>query len=226
MTLGPPPNLARSEALPPPSPRPFPAGPSTLPAGLPVGPPVQRSKEPSPDRRRLRRGAAAVGTLGSGLAIAGTFLPWLASGATERNSYQLSGVAARFAVAGPGPGQVVLAGWPLLGPLLLLPVLIGALRWWVAAGALAVVLGTVTAGFGMVVTLLGAGRATAGVSAIRTGPITFAIGGTLLLAGGVVLLFAAWPGKMVRTSRAVGSPPFPRPPGDSGPPVDPGGPRP
>lgn len=134
------------------------------------------------------------------VAIAGTFLPWLASGATARNSYQLSGMAARFALAGAGPGQLVLAGWPWLGPLLLLPVMAGALRRWVAAGVLAVLLGAVTTGIGTVVVLLGSGRAAGGISVIRTGPVTLAIGGIMLLVGGGMLLVGRGRRTMVKVN--------------------------
>ena len=132
------------------------------------------------------------------MSIAATFLPWLASGAIQRNSYQLSGLAARLGLTGSGPSQAVLNFWPVLGPLLLVPVLAGVLRWWRTMGVASVVLGVFTAGFGIVVIVLGGDRRTTGVRVVLTGPVVLAVGVAMLVIGGVMLLIASNRTKMER----------------------------
>jgi hypothetical protein len=80
-----------------------------------------------------------LATVGAAVAIIGTFLPWLRSGARRRNSYEIFSLVERLGIS-----QSSLVGWGLrlwpLAPLLL----VGAatLQWfprrWLTGGAVAV----------------------------------------------------------------------------------------
>jgi len=128
-------------------------------------------------------------TGGSAVALVGTFLPWLRSGARDRSSYTIFDLVERLGFA---PGGVVawsLRLWPLV-PLLLVAVAVtawavvtGHLRWeitmgvaavavvWVGGTAVALVLapdaGLFRIGIGPAVTLVGVLVAVAGAVALR-----------------------------------------------------------
>ncbi len=130
-----------------------------------------------------------VGGLGLVLVITGTFLPWLASGEVLRNSYQVTGVAARLAIGGDGPVPAVLGWWPLIGPVYFLPVLLALLQWRRVAGVLALLLGLLAAFLGLAALVLAGGHSAAGVGLVATGPIVLAIGGLLYGAAGGLFAF-------------------------------------
>jgi hypothetical protein len=134
--------------------------------------------------------SGAIGaTGGSAVALVGTFLPWLRSGARDRSSYTIFDLVERLGFA---PGGVVawsLRLWPLV-PLLLVAVTVSAwavvtrhLRWsitmgvavvalvWVGGTAIALVIapdvGLFRIGIGPAVTLVGVLVAVAGVVTLR-----------------------------------------------------------
>ena len=55
-----------------------------------------------------------TGSLGLGVMVVGTFLPWLGSGTARRNSYAAGGAVRRLLTLST-PLHDMLAGWPLLG---------------------------------------------------------------------------------------------------------------
>ncbi len=141
--------------------------------------------------------SGAIGaTGGSAVALVGTFLPWLRSGARNRSSYTIFELVERLGFA---PGGVVawsLRLWPLV-PLLLVAVTVTAwsvvtrhVRWevtmgvavvalvWVGGTAVALVLapdvGLFRIGVGPAVTLVGLLVAVVGVGALRRRESDFA----------------------------------------------------
>lgn len=133
-------------------------------------------------------GSAAVG-VGSVLLVIAAFLPWLTSGETSRTSFQTARLLERFHVV-PDVLQPLMPIWPLLPPLVVLPLLLIALRAWRWAGAAATLLALVfalAAGGGL---YYGADVSAFGVALATDGPIFMLAGAAVLLAGGVRLLVA------------------------------------
>ncbi len=151
-------------------------------------------------RRRVRR-ADGVGVAGLVLVIAGSFLPWLASGPVLRNSYQVTGLAARLAIGGGGPFTVVLQQWPLFGPVFVLPVVLRVLGAWRTGGIIAGILGGLGLALGVGVLVVGAGRSAGGVSLVTAGPLTLATGGLLYAAAGGLLVAVGRQRRQVRRSQ-------------------------
>ncbi|MTD13796.1 hypothetical protein GIS00_07550 [Nakamurella sp. YIM 132087] len=152
--------------------------------------------QPSPFREtsdglRRRRARVVTGTALAGSGVVGTvlgaFLPWVRSGSVDRNSFELSGVASRLLFP-DGLVSWLLSVWPLIGPLCAVPVVLALLRLWRSAGAMSVVLGAITIALSVTVQVMGGDRAVAGIGLVRTGPVVLAVGGLLLVLGGVVLL--------------------------------------
>lgn len=85
----------------------------------------------------------AVWVAGVVVLVIGTFLPWLRSGRVQRNSYELAGVGVRRLQAADWV-EVLLRGWPFLGVLWAVAVVLLILGRDRAAGVLAAVLGVVT----------------------------------------------------------------------------------
>jgi hypothetical protein len=74
-----------------------------------------------------RHAPCAVMTIGTGVAVWGSFRPWLASGSVERSSYQLLGLVDRLGYATSGPMGWAVSSWPLM-PLLVVSATVTA--WW------------------------------------------------------------------------------------------------
>jgi len=140
-----------------------------------------------PVRRRGPAVGQVLGGLGVLLLVGGTFLPWLASGAALRNSYQAMAVARRLTALGDGAAGTALAAWPAFGGItaacLVLYVL--GLRRTAAIGIslLSVVAGTVATAL---VVLLPPGDFT--VRAVLLGPGVTAAGAVLSVVGAVTTL--------------------------------------
>lgn len=66
-------------------------------------------------------------TVGAGLTLAGTFLTWVRSGATDRSSYEVFGLVDRLGFSPDGAIGWALRLWPLL-PLMLVAIVIA--HWW------------------------------------------------------------------------------------------------
>lgn len=141
---------------------------------------------PSPIARWML--CASLSGLGLALAVAGTFLPWVVSGGVERNSYAIVGVVRRFGLLGNGFGDQALSWWPLLGPLAVVPVVGGILRWWRTAALLTLMFGLLVGVIGGGVLAAAGGHGTAGVALDTTGPVVTVVGAAVAVVGAVALL--------------------------------------
>jgi hypothetical protein len=128
-----------------------------------------------------------LGGLGVLALVTGTFLPWLASGAALRNSYQAMAVARRLTPLGEGVAGAVLAAWPAFGGITaaILVLYVVGLRRTAAVGIslLSVVAGTVATAM---VVLLPPGDFT--VRAVLLGPVVTLTGAVLAVVGAVTTL--------------------------------------
>jgi len=73
-----------------------------------------------------RAGTAVVASVGAAaliVTVVGTFLPWLRSGEVRRNSYTSFGLLRRL-IGFPGPAELLLLAWPLLGAVCAVVVLV------------------------------------------------------------------------------------------------------
>ncbi len=141
--------------------------------------------QPAVHRRQLI--ATVTGCVALAVCIVGTFLPWLDSGETSRNSYELGGAAGRLGLLGDGVVSALVGGWPLVGPICLLPVVAVAARWWRTAAAGCAVIGAVLAGL----TVLLVGRAGSTVQSIGSWGVALrAVGPDTVTAGGIVAAVA------------------------------------
>ncbi|MGH9185259.1 MAG: hypothetical protein ACRD0U_05525 [Acidimicrobiales bacterium] len=128
------------------------------------------------------RWPAALTLVGAIVVLAAAFLPWVRSGESERNSFELLGVARRLGVLDSGWQRVAVVGWyfmPLAVTLVGLAMLLGRRRAVALIGA-AIGLGGVA--------LVAAVRS----APVHTGmgvPITMVAG--VVTAGGGVLTFAS-----------------------------------
>ena len=80
-----------------------------------------------------------IGGAGIVLVIVGSFLPWVVSGTVRRSSYAIVGILGRLGIGEDGPLGILIGAWPLIGVLCMTPIVAAALRWWLVAGVLAVV---------------------------------------------------------------------------------------
>jgi hypothetical protein len=142
------------------------------------------------------RATAAVGAL---VALVGTFLPWLASGAVGRSSYDLLDIVERLGYSPDGLVGLAFTVWPL-APLLLVLTAIAQWPGWtnawsaIAAGALALV----SAGYVGATALAVLNAPEVGLFRIRSGARVTAIGAVVMLVG------AALAGVGLRWGRPTG----------------------
>lgn len=134
---------------------------------------------------RATRGAAAL-SLGAAVALVGTFLPWLRSGARDRSSYSIFDLVERLGFAPDGFVAWSLRLWPLV-PLLLVGTTVAAwavvtrhLDWRVAVVADAVAVAWVGT---TAIALLFAPDA--GLFRVGSGPTVTVVGMVLAASGGV-----------------------------------------
>lgn len=121
--------------------------------------------------------------------VIGTFLPWLTSGQIPRNSYQVAGALTRFRLIESGLLSAVVSVWPLIGPVVMVPLILLALRWWRAAGLVAAILGLLGAAASVTTLIVVGNRSRLGIQIQDTGPLTVAVGCALLaIAGGLLML--------------------------------------
>jgi hypothetical protein len=137
----------------------------------------------------MRHTAAGLGSAGLAAIVAGTFLPWLDSGSTTRNSYQAGGVARRLLDVSGWLGAGLQA-WPYVGLLCAAVVALFALGLPRSAAAL----GLLTAGCAAAVAagaLSVQGNGLVG-PAIR-GPIVTIAGATAVIMASSLLLLQRQP---------------------------------
>lgn len=140
-------------------------------------------------RRAVPVVPAAIVGLGLVGVVAGSFLPWVVSGQVRRSSYAITGVVDRLDIAGDGLLGTLVGLWPFFGPLCVVPVIAGVLRWWRTAGIISVLLGLISGALAVSALLFAARRpAAASVSLHPLGPSVMAAGAVLLAAGGVALV--------------------------------------
>ena len=147
------------------------------------------------ERVRSRTVAPAIGLAGLLVIVVGTFLPWLRSGRTTRNSYQTGGAVRRL-IGTTGIVDDLLGLWPLVG--LACAVAVALFLF----GARTV--GTVIAGL----SAMGAG--TASIGALATTATSYAkvsiIGPVVTLVGATLVALAV----LLRALAAVAVPRSPR----------------
>ena len=149
--------------------------------------------------RIARLVSPVVGVVGLAILVTGTFLPWLRSGRSARNSYQASGAIRRL-VAPHGPLGALFAVWPLIAIAAAASAatyLLG-LRRSSAALALGTALVSTAAAFNALKT-----SSNAYASVVVSGPRTTAIGGVLVSLALVIHLVV----HRVVTRRTFRSPP-------------------
>jgi hypothetical protein len=136
----------------------------------------------------LRVGVGAVGTAGLLIGVTGFFLPWVVSGGVERNSYAIVGIVRRLGLLGDGFGDLALSWWPMLAPLVVVPLIAGILRWWRSAAVLSLAFGLLVGVIGGGVLAVASGHRTAGIGLDRTGPGVTVIGAGLTIVSSIALL--------------------------------------
>ncbi|MCU1365175.1 MAG: hypothetical protein JWN39_814 [Ilumatobacteraceae bacterium] len=129
-------------------------------------------------------------TAGAALAVVGSFLPWLKSGAVGRSSYDILGLVDRLGFAPDGPIRLVVRAWPLM-PLVLTVGIVAV--WWGRrwAGAGFGVLGGLYAG-GLGAAVAGAIPDTHQIS-VGAAPVVTAVGGAIVIVGSLLALVVRVP---------------------------------
>lgn len=147
---------------------------------------VTRGPVVASPRRLLVTGCLIAG-LGLALVIGGSFLPWVISGEVRRSSYAILGVVNRLGVAGDGVLGFLIANWPWVGVLCMVPVIAACLRWWRTAGVLGVLVSLATGllSFGILFVAGATSRLSVRIDPI--GPAVMAAGAVLLLGAGLCL---------------------------------------
>ena len=128
-----------------------------------------------------------LGGLGVLVLVVGTFLPWLASGAALRNSYQAMAAARRLTPLGDGIAGLALTAWPAVGGVTaaFLMLYVVGLRRTAAVGISLLSVLAVAVATAMVV-VLPPGDFT--VRAVWLGPAVTAVGAALAVVGAVTTL--------------------------------------
>ncbi len=132
--------------------------------------------------------ALGLGITGVVLVVVGTFLPWASSGGRSYRSYAVAGLVDRLQLVKNGLVEALLAIWPFVGPLCLVPIVLAALRRRRAAGTAAIVIGLVVATGAAVVLEYAGSLHVPGVAVVGTGPWAVIAGGLTIAAGGVLAL--------------------------------------
>ena len=118
--------------------------------------------------------------VGTAVTVGGSLLPWVATGAVRRNSYDLLSLVERLGFAPDGPADPALRWWPLM-PLLAVVAVVSAWWGWPRAGGAVGLIAAVYAGAVGVAVM----RAPSGLVDIEAGaPVT--VGGALVLAAGSI----------------------------------------
>ena len=168
--------------------------PSSLPSG---------SSSPGGGSRILFAVGAALSLVGVLVVVAGTFLPWLASGGVQRNSYAVLGIVRRLRFLDGGPAAVAISLWPLLGSVAMLPVIAGILRWWRTAAVTTLVFGILTGVGAASVLAVAGGHGAAGITLSPTGPTITLAGALLAVVGAVTVLVARRRSRSPQDFRAI-----------------------
>ena len=137
----------------------------------------------------MRLAGRATAAVGAVVALVGTFLPWLASGAVDRSSYELLDIVERLGFSPDGLVGLALTVWPL-APLGLVLCVVAQWPWrgwqdrWAGWGAvgIAVVVGLYVGA--TAVAVLGAPQV--GLFRVRWGAWVTVVGASVMLGGAAV----------------------------------------
>lgn len=131
--------------------------------------------------QRFLIGRVAV-TAGAMVAVVGTFLPWLRSGARRRNSYEIFSLLDRLGISKSSVVGWGLRLWPIVPVLLVLAV---TLQWfprrWVTAASIVVAV-VYAGGVAAAVEL----APSTSLIAVEYGPVVTLIGAAILTIGAIV----------------------------------------
>jgi hypothetical protein len=127
--------------------------------------------------------------LGAAVALAGTFMPWLASGSVDRSSYDLIDLIDRLGFSPDGVMGVGVRAWPVV-PLLLILSVVVLWQHLSVPGWVQITLWSVTAGYvgGTAVAVVAAPNA--GLLDGRYGAWVTLVGALVLAAGAVIVIVA------------------------------------
>jgi hypothetical protein len=139
-----------------------------------------------------RLAPVVVMAAGAGLALVGSFLPWVRTGSRDRNSYDVFRVVGRLGFAPDGPAATAMRWWPLV-PLLAVAAVVAAWWGWARWGG---ALGVVAACYGAAVGIAVANAPEPTLVDVRAGAIVTTVGAVVLLAGSVAVLVVG-PGQTV-----------------------------
>lgn len=130
--------------------------------------------------------------------VIGAFAPWLRSGETTRNSFQVAGTAERFGFLDNPALHAVVDNWALVGPILMIPLICAGLRWWKACAAVAMVIGLTMAGLAVAVMIAVGDRRILTIELVAAGPVTVIVGGILITVAGSLVLLSGRRDSMLR----------------------------
>jgi hypothetical protein len=137
--------------------------------------------------------------VGAVVTIGGSLLPWVRTGGTRRNSYDLLSLVDRLGFAPDGPAEQALRWWPLL-PLLAVGAVVAAWWGWPRAGGSVGVLAALYAGaVGVAV-----GRAGSAVVHVEPGPAVTVGGAVVFAAGSIGAVVVGWRAGQPRVVRPTG----------------------
>ncbi|WP_439656462.1 hypothetical protein ACSHWB_29085 [Lentzea sp. HUAS TT2] len=129
---------------------------------------------------------AAIAAVGLVTTIAGTFLPWLKSGSTTRDSYEVLSLRDLAGLDGVA-GTVVTSVWVGLTPLAMIAIALYVVRFPRFAACVAVLFGTIGGTVALVATVQGDNKgALVGISI--AGPVTTLAGAVLTIVGAITVL--------------------------------------
>jgi hypothetical protein len=129
---------------------------------------------------------AAIAAVGLVTTIAGTFLPWLKSGSTTRDSYEVLSLRDLAGLDGVA-GTVVTSVWVGLTPLAMISIALYVVRFPRFAACVAVLFGTIGGTVALVATVQGDNKgALVGIS--TAGPVTTLAGAVLTIVGAITVL--------------------------------------
>ena len=137
--------------------------------------------------RFTARGGAWLAFAGLAVVLAGTFLPWLRSGDTLRDSYQSVDVLRAQPTPPAGPVGVLLYAWLTVIPLCSVSGALYALRVRRTAALLACLVALLV-GVTSVIAVLRMGGPDDPIGFSPTGPIVTLLGAAVALLGGIVVL--------------------------------------
>ncbi|WP_143035766.1 hypothetical protein [Lentzea fradiae] len=129
---------------------------------------------------------AAVAAVGLVTSIAGTFLPWLKSGSTTRDSYEVLSLRSLAGMDGVA-GTAVTGVWVGLTPLAMITVALFVFRFSRFAACTALLFGTISGTVALLATVQGDSKGSlVGIS--TAGPVTTLAGAVLTIVGAITVL--------------------------------------